>query len=407
MDRIIGDFSDCKKCIDDSIIWDNTIEDNFHRVCLFLDRCSKAGCVFNPAKFQFGEETVKYLGFKVTSTGITPTEGFLDSIINFPTPKTLTDIRSWYGAVNQISYAFAIAPIMQPFRHLLSSKVPFYWDGGMDKAFEASKLEIVRQCEKGVRSFTPNAPTALATDWSKYGMGFWLAQKFCKCEGDPMPGCCNSGWQSVYCGSRFCTPAEANYHPIEGEVAAAMHGLDKCRHFVLGLENLILCVDHKPLLGILGDQGLADIQNPRLMNFKLKSLAFRFKPVYIKGKDHIIPDTWSRRNDSPLQEEYAANPRPKSTDLTARLSNQEESYMETISPPTWLARPTPNPTQDMTGLQPSLSAIQEGEEIEAMVLGYAIAALASYNDPSEVEVLSWSRLESACLQCPSMYACMS
>ena len=54
----------------------------------------------------------------------------------------------------------------------------------------------------------------------------------------------------------------------------------------------------------------------------------------------------------------------------------------------------------MTGLQPSLSAIQEGEEIEAMVLGYAIAALASYNDPSEVEVLSWSRLESACLQCP-------
>jgi hypothetical protein len=94
--------------------------------------------------------------------------------MSFPTPRTLTDVRSWFGAINQISYAFASVPVMQPFRHLLSSKVPFYWSAELDVAFEASKREIVKQCEAGVKSFDMNLPTALATDWAKIGMGFWL-----------------------------------------------------------------------------------------------------------------------------------------------------------------------------------------------------------------------------------------
>ena len=82
---------------------------------------------------------------------------------------------------------------MAPFRHLLSTKIAFYWSEELETAFEASKAEIIRQCEHGVRNFRLNAPTALATDWSKLAMGCWLTQKFCDCEGDPMPGCCPTG----------------------------------------------------------------------------------------------------------------------------------------------------------------------------------------------------------------------
>ena len=110
------------------------------------------------------------------------TQEFKESILNFPTPTNITDIRSWFGAINQISYAFAAAPVMAPFRHLLSSKVPFYWSPELDAAFQASKQEIINQCEKGVRSFNPELPTALATDWAKIGLGFWLTQKHCKCN---------------------------------------------------------------------------------------------------------------------------------------------------------------------------------------------------------------------------------
>ena len=80
---------------------------------------------FNPQKFQFGVEEVTFLGFLVTKDGIKTTGQFKESILNFPTPQNITDIRSWFGCINQVSYAFASAPIMAPFRHLLSMKVPF------------------------------------------------------------------------------------------------------------------------------------------------------------------------------------------------------------------------------------------------------------------------------------------
>ena len=107
----------------------------------------------------------------------------------------ISDIRAWFGLVNQVSYSFSMAAIMAPFRHLLSTKLPFYWSEELQTSFEASKEEIIRQCIKGVRSFHLNAPTALATDWYKLAVGCWLTQKCCDCEGPPRPGCCPTGWQ--------------------------------------------------------------------------------------------------------------------------------------------------------------------------------------------------------------------
>ena len=40
--------------------------------------------------------------------------------------------------------------------------------------------------------------------------------------------------------------------------------LDKARYFVLGCENLIIAVDHTPLLKLLADRALDDTPNPAL-----------------------------------------------------------------------------------------------------------------------------------------------
>ena len=52
-------------------------------------------------------------------------------------------------------------------------------------------------------------------------------------------------------GSRFTKGAESRYPPIEGEALAVVDALHKARHFVLGCKNLIIAVDHKPLLKIV------------------------------------------------------------------------------------------------------------------------------------------------------------
>ena len=363
-DRILADFPNVKKCVDDSILWADDIGGNFHQVCQFLDLCSNNGIIFNPKKFQFANRTVKYLGFQITDTGVKPTEEFVKNILNFPTPVNITDVRSWFGAVGQINYAFAAAPEMLPFRHLLSTKVPFQWSPDLEKAFQMSKSEIVRLCESGIRSFNPALPTALATDWSKLACGLWLCQKHCKCDKTPIrPGCCPDGWQTVFCASKFNNAAQSRQAPIEGEASSVAWAMEKCKFFLLGLPEFILCVDHLPLINILGNKELCDIPNPRLLRYKEKTLMFRFKPIHVPGKKNVVPDCWSRRQDSPIAQQPT---QPQYPQAPMDISNILPGYQEHLGPPSWVSSPT---------ITASLSTFQQDTRHEDQNLWHELLTL--------------------------------
>lgn len=148
---------------------------------------------------------------------------------------------------------------------------PYVWDETLESAFQESKTVIASEIAEGVKIFDPQKPTCLATDWSKSGTGFWLLQKHCTCV-KIEPFCCHSGWRIRLFGSRFTHPAESCYAPVKGEALAVVDALVKARSFVLGCADLVLAVDHKPLLKIFGDCILEDILYPRLRNLKEKTL---------------------------------------------------------------------------------------------------------------------------------------
>ena len=81
--------------------------------------CSTNGIIFNPGKFVFGREEVDFAGFRVTKDGYKPTTKLIEAIENFPLPTDLTGIRSWFGLVQQASYAFSKTAEMDPFRDFL------------------------------------------------------------------------------------------------------------------------------------------------------------------------------------------------------------------------------------------------------------------------------------------------
>ena len=410
-DIITADVPRLRKCIDDSLLFDDDIQTNFYRVCDYLELCSRNGMVFNASKFQFASTTVQYVGFMVTPDGIKPTKDFMDNIRSFPVPQNITDVRSWYGAVAQISYTFSVAPAMAPFRHLLSSKVPFQWSPDLQAAFELSKEEILKQCMQGVKSFDPARQTALATDWSKVAMGFWLCQKHCNCD-SLVPGCCNNGWYTVHCGSKFCSPAQSRYAPIEGEATAATWGLDKCKFFLLGMNNFILALDHKPLIGMFGRQELVTIPNPRLISNKLKTMQFKFTPMYIPGKKHVVPDCLSRRSviNSPII--------PGDSQALLDTSNILPEYQDHLGPPSWVTPPAVGESQQNGGilgvlcLQPDDEHPQDPCSIDGVIKGMALSAIAALNeDPgpqtatiaavnNRPTVLTWTRLTAAATSCP-------
>ena len=70
----------------------------------------------------------------------------------------------------------------------------------------------------------------------------------------------------ITCGSRFFTPAEARYHPIEGELLGVAWALEKTKVYTLGSDRFVVLVDHKPLIGLLEKRELGDIDNPQLMH---------------------------------------------------------------------------------------------------------------------------------------------
>ncbi|CAL4058666.1 unnamed protein product, partial [Meganyctiphanes norvegica] len=116
-----------------------------------------------------------------------------------------------------------------------------------------------------------------------------------------VPFCCPSGWKITLVGSRFTRAAESRYAPIEGEALAVVHALSKAKHFVIGCSDLLIVVDHKPLLKVFGDRCLNDIPNPRLRNLKEKTLCYRFRMVHVSGAKQRVADGLSRYPVGPAE----------------------------------------------------------------------------------------------------------
>ena len=308
-DEIIKDTPRKVKCIDDTLLWDSTIEESFFHVWNYLTLCEDNGITVNQAKFQFCQDIVDFAGLKITEKGISPSDKVISAIKNFPKPKDITGARSWFGLVNQIAWAYSNTAAMQPFRELVRPKSTFFWDDTLDRLFEESKEILIQQSIEGIRTFDTSRLTCLQTDWSREGLGYLLLQQYCKCPVTKAPVCCDDGWKLVFAGSRFTKGAETRYSPTEGEALAVTWALDHAKMFVLGCTKLLIATDHKPLLGIFSDRSLKSISNPRLLNLKQKTLPYHFTMTYSPGKWHRAPDALSRNpaHSSTIRAIYASN----------------------------------------------------------------------------------------------------
>ena len=160
-DRLIDGVERKVKVVDDTLLYDTSIEEHFYHVWEFLTILANNGIVANIDKFQFCQETVDFGGLVITPTGVQPSPKILSAIENFPTPTNITDARSWFGLVNQISWVHAISPIMEPFRDLIKPNKKFFWDENLDTLFRQSKEVIVDCVKSGVSLFDANKKTCL------------------------------------------------------------------------------------------------------------------------------------------------------------------------------------------------------------------------------------------------------
>ena len=229
-DEIIADVERKTKCVDDTAQWDEDLEEHWWRMIKFLDLVGRNGVVLNFNKFQFAQREIDFAGFHVGETSVKPLEKYLTAIANFPTPKRVTDIRSWFGLVHQVSHYNQLTELLAPFKPFLSPKRKFEWTDELESAFQNSKAAIIQAIREGVEIYDPGRPTCLRTDYSDIGIGYFLSQKHCSCDG-VTPGCCSTGWRITLAGSRFLNPAETRYAPVEGEALAIAWSLEQTKYF--------------------------------------------------------------------------------------------------------------------------------------------------------------------------------
>jgi hypothetical protein len=207
-DALVSSISRKTKCIDDTLLWANTIKEAFHQATEWLDVCGWNGITLTLDNFRFALDEVEFAGFEIIMSEVKLCRIYLWAIEEFPIPQGITDVCAWFGLVNQVAYAFSTASVMSPFCALLKPSTLFSWDDDLQHAFDASKSEITSRIKEGVTIFEKGQPTCLATDWSKDGVGYWLFQKHCQCPSHKI-FCCQAGWKVSLMGSRFTHSAES------------------------------------------------------------------------------------------------------------------------------------------------------------------------------------------------------
>ena len=273
------------RATEDCLIAADSEEELLYKVEKFFEACQASGITLNTKKTQSGNAVI-FAGYLIDERGATLDPALYKAIADFPTPKTLTELRSFLGlAQQQAHFTDTIAELTRPFHPLLKKKNDWIWTQEMSEAFVKTKSFL--STPAALAFYDHRRETRLFTDASRLnGLGFVLKQK--------QP---DGYWKTVMAGSRYLTSAEERYAMVELELLAIAWACKKTATFTEGIQFTIV-TDHKPLIPILRDYSLAEIENKRLQRLRMKIDHLSYQVEWIKGADNKEADALSRAPSS-------------------------------------------------------------------------------------------------------------
>jgi hypothetical protein len=89
---------------------------------------------------------VTFLGYKISQLGIGPNARKIESIKNFPTPKTTKQLKSFLGLARYYrKYVPQFSKIGAPFHKLLKRDAKYVWEESQEIAFHTLKQNLMSQ----------------------------------------------------------------------------------------------------------------------------------------------------------------------------------------------------------------------------------------------------------------------
>ena len=93
------EFQSTAGLIDDVLIMAKTFDEEMHHLEELFHRLRLANVKIALKKCQFFQPMVEFLGHRITSEGLKPHKKHVENMIQFKTPQTIEEIRSFLGLV--------------------------------------------------------------------------------------------------------------------------------------------------------------------------------------------------------------------------------------------------------------------------------------------------------------------
>lgn len=252
------------------------------RLDTVLEKLRLAGLRLRKDKCEFMAQSVKYLGYKIDAEGIHPTEEKVQAILKANRPQGPAELKAYLGMLTYYSkFLKNRATVLAPLYRLLSKGTPWKWTSDHNKAFQESK-ELLTTAPV-LTHYNPKLPLIVACDASPQGVGAVLSHKLE--NGDERP---------VAFASRSLSKAERNYSQIDREGLAIQFGVKRFHRYIYG-RHFMLISDHKPLLGLFGeDRQIPPMASARVQRWALQLAAYEYTFQYKPGSMNANADALSR-----------------------------------------------------------------------------------------------------------------
>lgn len=266
----------CFVYLDDLVIVGSNISDHEEKLKLLFQRLSNNNLKLQPDKCEFMKKEIIYLGHKLSQNGVEPDSAKIESIINFPIPKSSKNIKQFLGLTGYYRrFIPNFAAIAKPMTLLLKKESNFSWGPEQQKSFDQFKHILTTDLLLQFPDFSKEF--ILTTDASDYAIGSVLSQEV------------NNKDLPVAYASRTLNKAEQSYSATEKELLSIVWSVKHFRPYLYGRKFKIV-TDCRPLTWLFNCKD----PSSRLVRWRLKLEEYDYQITYKPGHLNSVADALSR-----------------------------------------------------------------------------------------------------------------
>ncbi|GJX70773.1 putative nucleotidyltransferase, ribonuclease H [Tanacetum coccineum] len=263
--------------IDDILIYSKNKQEHKEHLKIILELLKKEELYAKFSKCEFWIPKVQFLGHVIDSEGIHVDPAKIESIKDWTSPKSPTEIRQFLGLAGYYRrFIEGFSKIAKPMTKLTQKKVKFEWGDKQEAAFQLLKQKL---CSAPILALPEGSEDFIAyCDASKKGLGAVLMQRE----------------KVISYASRQLKIHEKNYTTHDLELGAVVFALKIWRHYLYGTKCTVF-TDHKSLQYILDQKELNMRQRRWLELLSDYDCDIRYHP----GKANVVVDALSRKEREP------------------------------------------------------------------------------------------------------------